>query len=988
MSDLNKIKEKRTFILFGEIGAFFHLLGRFSSKFYNNPASYKKICGDTSFWGNSGLHDLISDSKSLWEKYLNDENLNEIEELRKNTVKCICCFIKYHTRNDAKGLLKILADAHGIVSGIEKYHSASNPMSKPNLSNAFGYEENINYKLIDERRDEFLGSLKKNMGKIIKNNNSSNPIITPITLETYREIKEIFKTYYSLAIAETRRPNNDLSLYSYAYSIATLTKSNYSKIIIDGWEDPLQKKSKWKILRINFDVISLISKGTKVGHIEGYKNSVNQFFDEIKDLIEFRYPLGNELYRDTTGIYFSYPNFNQINNSDPLLDELKAEINKIVRQNNLEIDVHIALSEPSRTMTVLGSSISSAVKDISFTHITTESLSQNEEENNKEICWNCLFRYKENSGLYCQVCNKRYEGRVKECMKLSDMTIWLDEIADINNNIALLIFSFDLENWLYGKYFKTFRSNSFEMWQRKWQESCKKEQNECKIGSLEDLIKKFETMLNNEKLTECEKKICKSFIKVKSLNNFQQEFFDPVVEREGDSTLVKQLHNNHERATYLVYLLFRKYASLSRILGVWTTTQCFFDEIAKDIKNSVSKFADTNDKRFLRLEIEIKDPLSNTNYSLTLPATIENKTLNLLQVQDNKFVTTLNLEFLSSWGRNIEELKEFLKNKNIDFKLDKLNRHSSEIKGIEQYNSYLPYLNPISYPNHMITLIPAEHAIEIANNINKLYLEKFSKVRDRLPLHIGIIGFEKSTPLNLVMDAGRRLVDSFHSKSKTEKMIVKKIHQNNKYKTLILEDLKGKKQKWKVFTHINGEEEIEDIWYANIRMAEGEETRSESFVYDFKKENNKLKKKFAIPASKIKEGDVILFDKSYLNISYLSNPSDRFYVGEGSRLLEDISQIKTIWESIEEKLKSEKWTINKIYHFWEQINKCQNTYDDEEIKDELIKIHLRNILEISPSSDLFTTLFHAVKSGLLDTCLHWNLKVRKFKPSEENNNEQ
>jgi len=68
-----------------------------------------------------------------------------------------------------------------------------------------------------------------------------------------------------------------------------------------------------------------------------------------------------------------------------------------------------------------------------------------------------------------------------------------------------------------------------------------------------------------------------------------------------------------------------------------------------------------------------------------------------------------------------------------------------------------------------MVLVPAYDAFDIAKKILEEYEIQFSKVRDRLPFHLGIIAFHRKTPLYVVMDAGKRLIDAFKRKTKTSK---------------------------------------------------------------------------------------------------------------------------------------------------------------------------------------------------------------------------
>lgn len=73
----------------------------------------------------------------------------------------------------------------------------------------------------------------------------------------------------------------------------------------------------------------------------------------------------------------------------------------------------------------------------------------------------------------------------------------------------------------------------------------------------------------------------------------------------------------------------------------------------------------------------------------------------------------------------------------------------------------LPYVPAVvlqSDPRSFIALVPADHALAVADDIRKRYDAQIGKVRNRLPLVLGLTFADARTPLPALLDAGRRML--------------------------------------------------------------------------------------------------------------------------------------------------------------------------------------------------------------------------------------
>src|SRR5579884_3361946 len=64
----------------------------------------------------------------------------------------------------------------------------------------------------------------------------------------------------------------------------------------------------------------------------------------------------------------------------------------------------------------------------------------------------------------CAVCSDRRKGRLDAWLNGEGDTIWISEVADGNDRVALLTLSLDLEPWLEGRHLDSLRAQAVQEW--------------------------------------------------------------------------------------------------------------------------------------------------------------------------------------------------------------------------------------------------------------------------------------------------------------------------------------------------------------------------------------------------------------------------------------------------------------------------------------------------------------------------------------------
>ncbi len=401
-----------------------------------------------------GLKDFFD--KQEVKIYDENENLNKIKLTE--VLKC--------GESSEEIIEKVFFDGcENINSGIDKGSLKEDQQLEGGLwiANAFGsYRKEVNISDLDRARLCFFQRLHRFLDK---NGYYSNPDWKEIRNFVFEEIKN----WYSNLLSDSRFPVNDVTLWDQAYMTATMFKAALAAIFLnskkvkDYTDNP--QSIKWRILGIQYDKLALAEKGLKPAHIQWYRKVSEEIDDEVKKIIELDYSLGNEIYRDETGIYFIVPeNIASLSDGDlaelhPDLDEIKEEIlNTFKERAEDEFYPAIFLTKESRGLMNLTYLLENAKKN--FLKVDLSRKDQVKFEENKNyigICQVCGTRLveendkREDEDFVCSACYKRGKGRVDNWVKDAEReTIWMGELQDEKGRIALVTLKFEFGEWLNG----------------------------------------------------------------------------------------------------------------------------------------------------------------------------------------------------------------------------------------------------------------------------------------------------------------------------------------------------------------------------------------------------------------------------------------------------------------------------------------------------------------------------------------------------------
>lgn len=927
---LDNLEKNRTPILLAEIGVWLHLLGKLSEEFIDeqtgrqipkpermrkgyvkgvfelmNPlqldANFFNFARDKNFWSSNVINNL----KSIINNLTDQDSQISLEE--------VVSFHRpgdYEKYNGKNFYLKLIVASHN-TSGAEEKDlpwTEDDPRKKIKQSckdktyaaTAFGFEDRpiIRKTNLGKVRNSLLSSLSPIL-EHIKNNHSILDFAW--WHENYHKIISEFEKAYKVTVGDTQRPVNDVTLWDAASLASALFKSALAKMILEGWTEPIDADTKetairWKILRINFDSLSIMAKGIKIGDILGYRNAIEDAISECKKIIEIKYCLGNEIYYDQTGAYFSFPDVDA--KSSGFWNALVAELRSTIQKIELELSPYIEISAPIPDFKDLTSQRVSALEDIAFPHrdnVISQEFSNlwSDKSSNSEVCPICRLRPMKEISDGCEHCLGRRKHRAESWIENPKHTIWLDEVSDHNDRVALLVGSFSLTDWLNGK---------------------------------------------------------------------------------------------------LISTMAKKTPSSGRIRRCWESTQEFIKSMV--FGNILSNFAYGKESpnlelRKKRIQFKLNQNVPNIPKGATLDIVLEGIKLSPVYIDETReiFVNTMNLQILQMWGKTEKEIASAIQGKRVKIKINSQPKDNFLIaeasSADEKFQNYIPYVQIYDFPDQFMAIVPAYDALDIAAKIVEEYEIQFSKVRDRLPFHIGIIAFHRRTPLYVVMDAGKRLIETFKKKTKTINATVESIQElsdnklGNKVKELTLKvhTYSPISLKWKI-SYSTGDPNQPDEWHPYFRL-NGSNSNRRNYSFDYDGNGN-----YVVHVKGLQPNDCVNIESSYFKLAYLENAAERFKVGDELRPLDDIKRLDELWRDICNILNKKNLGISLLYAYWQEVKKRHEDYKGDSAWEEFVKSSLINILQVSPEKDreIFDKLFQATKDGLLDICLNWNLQVRKIKP--------
>lgn len=985
----NTLRQHRPLLLAMEAIGWFHMAGKARAEFLRRHG------------GEENGYKEVSWHQHETPPFPWDDLLNWVKDLPSSGIPAdawpstFADFTEKHKDED-KGLLGLLQAGHGMVSSIEKnvLTSTSNYLKQtiPHtwLSSPWGHpKRNL---LADPPEvltphgwEELVREIRRVLEELGNLGKKSEQEISEWRRWREQAIGEgsFIRRAFLSTLAETRLPNNDVTLWDQSYVAAALFKSAVAGALLNEnfrWEnedinEDIKQKTRWRLLTVALGTGHYEARAVKIGDWTGAQGDIEEFFRQVAELVEVDLAVGSLLYRDDSAVIFSFPgeHFKETTPATWLNgweDWLQGEVDGIAHRLHLETPPYIHLSGPTRSLVPMVQEWRKANETVAIPIHRSWDISDCDEKDG-HVCPVCGVRLNgdpTNKGKPCAVCRERRHHRRDAWLQrqLGYDTIWFDEVADANSRLAMLTFSLDLEGWLNGKQVDSLRAQAISEWCH-FNATLSGKANPIDpsraIESLQNYIKDRLGNFDNQDV------VLRSLQYRYNEEKDWPSFFQKIVEDRAEAPKWEELNDN-QRAAWLAHQLLRKLPSPGRVYRFWREAEEFFTDLLREFRQITAR--SDNSWRVRRLLL-IPNERNNSWKDLTLyDGRWQGKQISMMYVQHLEgFVTTSNLACLLKPQEN----KNVLQNAKITLEDEDASGLRSEVtvnevREVPQPYAHLGVYHPVIpvdlSPLRFRVLVPLEAASACVDLATAWWQERFARVWDRLPLRVGVIAFPRMTPYQAVVEATRNAEDALEISQETWQ--VQEVEQRAGVVALRLRRHDG--QEVLRVVPITMPDGREDVFYPYVAV----EDCALRFSRDFQHPNGQVYRHMA----DLRPGDGIRLIPSRVKTLFLESTASRFDTTP-SKYLQDWKQMREVWALLQRIAPSQtavqqlRGELTRLEHDW-QLPNGQMVASDALWRDTLRALIVHHIEGKGAALEVLT---EAAVLGLLQWAIDWHMSVLK-----------
>ena len=660
---------------------------------------------------------------------------------------------------------------------------------------------------------------------------------------------------FSKTIADTRRPINEVDLWSWGLLVGALYKAALASALLSG-SAVAANDLRWRLLGIRINGIDFFLNVTGIPDLLAKRDLLTDCFNNVRNLLEVVYPLGSEVYRDENGSIYVVPDIPDLlkvtnNDGNSLRDLiLQAFAEGMVKNKpNLslggELVPHIELERkawwgqdpnwPKSSKDELPDISGFLAREFCSTADASKVGEYWKGGQALEICSVCGLRpqgpgKKAVDRNVCDICEERRADRSQSwATSQADRTIWTDEVADTNGRLVLIVGKFDLTHWLDGTF--------------------------------------LETLLL-------------------------------IAPHDPENTAGKPVTS--------------KTPSFSRLRRIWRTTYTFWSEIKEEFLKQL-----TDDRRRLKIQLNGSPNLGPFHVYdlLTGPTDLSVVWVPPQGSNSGYFISADNLGYIArQLGSDksiytdpvtaaifVEEylVDQFVKKsrqpvlRNPDIATGQGRKNLLEGLNVTkvdyQSNSYATAVPILYEPRSFMIIVPADKSMELIEDIKNKYEHEMGKVRNRLPLHLGCVYASRRTPIRALLDAGRSMLGY---KTRPEQWtVLNNILAPNSDKVILELERIDHQIQWDVPVKM-GDGTTMDRWYPYFFLeiggddAKADANNRRAVKVAWPTKSGQPEEKWIVHASDLKVGEQIYLWPSTFDFEFLDVTSRRFelhYDAEGKR---------------------------------------------------------------------------------------------------------
>ncbi len=740
------------------------------------------------------------------------------------------------------------------------------------------------------------------------------------------EQRKAIEALFSQTVADTRWPINEVDLWSWGLLVGSLYKSALAGVLLTG-STPAARDLRWRLLGIRVNGLDYFLKVARIPDLLARQELLAESLNKVRTLLEVTYPLGSEVYRAENGSVYVVPDLpDLLEKTDSSGTNLKTLIWQAFEQGTLKSNSNLCLGgevapqieleqipwwgqdpdyldKTNPNHPLYGQPVHNEFSDIGgllsrrvVSQAKADDISKFwQNDTVADICTVCGLRpqgpgKKAADRNVCDICEQRRADRSKKWATCQpDKTIWTDEVADANGRLALIVGRFDLTHWLDG-------------------------------SLLESLL------------------------------------------------LIAPQNTTGKPIT-------SKTPSFSRLRRIWETTRTFWQEAQDETLKQL-----TDDRRRLKVYLDSAPNLGPFHvYDLVLGATDlsvvwvppKNGNVGLLVSADNLGYIARQLgaepavyDHPATAAIFVEDYlqKECVDNgcqhpvlRNPDARAgqskDNLLADICITDVTYQENQYATAIPILAEPRTFMAIVLADKSLSVIRGIKEKYEREMGKVRDRLPMHLGIVYASRRTPIRAVLDAGQAMLDyQALPQQWTVKVVNKQTQANaghfNEKVMLEVED-NGHQIQWCIPLTM-GDGVTEDCWCPYFFLEiEGDDSKvnetNRRAVKITRPVGQGQKDCWIVHAGDLRSDEVIYVWPSTFDFEFLDTSARRFeinYDENGRRprrthpfYLEDLDRLETLWGYMKRLTKTQRHqvirTIEATREAWYGQNHDDNSTTDE-----------------------------------------------------------
>lgn len=974
---LQLLRDQRAALLACEAIGWLHMAGKAHPDFVRQQAS-DASSGSTT-WNE------LTWASSLYSRF------GTLPVIGTQTITPSDLFEQHRQRSD--GVLGLLQAAHAMASGIEKNTPADyqkQPSAQTWLTTAFGHPVKS---LLGSAPPAILANgawsnAETQIGALI--DGLAARVNDAANLDEWRKWRDgaigpsgWLREAFTSTLAETRVPNNDVTLWDQSFIAAALFKAAAAGAVLSGtsfeWGNGSKGNTRWRVLTVGLGAEHYEARAVRIGDWTGTRDAIAAFCDEVAAFIEVDLALGACVYRDERTISFTFAGQRLDGKGsvdDTLAETLRTSIEKrvdeLARSHAFETPPLVRLSSSTRSFIAMSRELAEARRVLEIPVHRAWSIAS-DGSTGKHVCPVSLVRAGEPSNNesdrkqdVSKSCYERRTGRRAAWEKNGGDTIWISEVADANDRVALLTFSLGLEDWLDGAHVDSLRAQSVVEWRANNTSLTAIDANASR-DSLRAHIEGFvkSPTSNNGKLSDAV---------LKTLNDgFAHEialkdFFQKVVEDRAGAPAWPSLDDT-TRAAWLTHQLFRKNASPGRVHRFWRTTRTFFAEALDEFRQLVSGSGGTRTQRLsLTLSGDTNGLRVGEVYAGHLP-TAPDAPFEILR-RSSDFVTVCNLARVLGPDGDAMSLKGMQFEARGDdgqrrrFAIDS----ATTAEGV--LASYRPLIVLEENPDRFRVLVPLGAEAACVEHVITKWREEMARVWDRLPLRVGMVGFPRKTPFQAVIEATRNVEDDLAAGDRKPWRVTQATAQSGTI-SLSFECPDRGREVVNVPTQLA--DGRDDVYYANLAVV-GVEREPHDFTAPRPDGSFVVYRR----AADLKVDDEVYVDPSHFASLFLDSTARRFEpVQEHPHPLSEWDRRRIVWDQVGKAVPS----LTAARAVEQLLREARERWTDPDgaLDEAAWSAWVRAVLanEWNANERDLPDLEQAARDGLLERVLSWHLHVLK-----------